>query len=277
MIALGGGTFKPAQVRLRLPGTRDGTARGPLRTFGARFGTTLPGGLVMGCGYALAIGLERSLYDGVPLTRGTVIEGTLIDMLILGLTFGLAGGLLFGLLATLETPLDDTTAATPNTLLSTNRAVVTRQILILVPALALAIDLGGLLITDAFQGILGQLNWTLSSGLYAGAVAGFGGALGYGLCFTAWGRWILLSRLWLPLTGKLPWDLAAFLDDAYQRGVLRQTGAVYQFRHIRLQHHLGHTFRRQSPDYAPARFPTPRTEAADPATHEAPQAPPPPG
>ena len=28
-----------------------------------------------------------------------------------------------------------------------------------------------------------------------------------------------------------------FLADAHQRGVLRQAGAVYQFRHIALQHH----------------------------------------
>jgi hypothetical protein len=29
-----------------------------------------------------------------------------------------------------------------------------------------------------------------------------------------------------------------FLDDAYRRGVLRQGGAAYQFRHARLQDHL---------------------------------------
>ncbi|MEZ0094419.1 hypothetical protein [Streptacidiphilus sp. EB129] len=69
------------------------------------------------------------------------------------------------------------------------------------------------------------------------------------------------TRLWLPLTGKLPWDTVAFLDDAYQRGVLRQTGAVYQFRHLRLQHHLAHAYRRQQPAYAPARF---TTAPADP-------------
>jgi hypothetical protein len=29
-----------------------------------------------------------------------------------------------------------------------------------------------------------------------------------------------------------------FLADAYDRGVLRQAGAVYQFRHAQLQEHL---------------------------------------
>jgi hypothetical protein len=42
----------------------------------------------------------------------------------------------------------------------------------------------------------------------------------------------------LPLHGRLPWALTAFLDDASRRGVLRQVGAVYQFRHARLQAHL---------------------------------------
>jgi hypothetical protein len=55
---------------------------------------------------------------------------------------------------------------------------------------------------------------------------------------SAWIYWLVLVRGWLPLTGRLPWRVQAFLTDAYQRGVLRQTGAVYQFRHARLQDHL---------------------------------------
>ncbi|MGW6309845.1 helix-turn-helix domain-containing protein [Streptomyces niveus] len=70
-----------------------------------------------------------------------------------------------------------------------------------------------------------------------------GGAMAYVLAFTAWGQWLALSRIWLPMTRRLPWDTVAFLEDAYQRGVLRQAGAVYQFRHIRLQRHLAQTYR----------------------------------
>jgi hypothetical protein len=55
---------------------------------------------------------------------------------------------------------------------------------------------------------------------------------------SAWGQWLVLVRFWLPLTGRLPWRLAAFLTDAHRRGVLRQNGATYQFRHLRLQEHL---------------------------------------
>ena len=46
------------------------------------------------------------------------------------------------------------------------------------------------------------------------------------------------GRAYLALRGKLPWKLLEFLEDAHRRGVLRQAGAVYQFRHIELQRQL---------------------------------------
>jgi len=55
---------------------------------------------------------------------------------------------------------------------------------------------------------------------------------------SAWGRWLVLVRLWFPLTGRLPWRVLTFLDDAHDRGVLRRAGAVYQFRHLRLRDQL---------------------------------------
>lgn len=252
--AVGGGVFEPTRVRLRLIGTRRGIGRKPVHTFTARFGGVLLGGFVMGVGCACALALERGLYYGLPLTNGGVIEGTLINMLACGLIFGSSAGLVFGLLAAFEAPLDVASAATPVGLLSSNRATLGRQVLALVPMLTLAIALGGRLIADLLQGFLGPMNWRLSDGIFVGAIGGLGGTFSYALSFTAWGQWAVLSRLWLPLTGKLPWDTVAFLDDAYHRGVLRQTGAVYQFRHVRLQHHLGHSFRRRQLNYAPARF-----------------------
>jgi hypothetical protein len=47
-----------------------------------------------------------------------------------------------------------------------------------------------------------------------------------------------IARIWLALRNRLPWRLMGFLADAHKRGVLRQAGAVYQFRHIELQHRL---------------------------------------
>ncbi|MFD8497319.1 hypothetical protein [Amycolatopsis sp. NPDC059657] len=56
------------------------------------------------------------------------------------------------------------------------------------------------------------------------------------------GRWLIVARLWLPFTGRLPWRLRTFLEDACDCGVLRRSGPVWEFRHERLQRHLsGHS------------------------------------
>jgi len=62
-------------------------------------------------------------------------------------------------------------------------------------------------------------------------------ATAWTLTFAQWGGW-LLARAWLALTFRLPWRLGAFLRDAHHRGVLRNEGGVYQFRHARLQDRL---------------------------------------
>ncbi|MGW5742026.1 SEFIR domain-containing protein [Amycolatopsis sp. NPDC003861] len=77
------------------------------------------------------------------------------------------------------------------------------------------------------------------------AVLGLGYAVRIALGYAA--AWTLLSayarfttaRLVLAARGELPWRLFGFLDDARDRGVLRQYGAVHQFRHRHLQRHLG--------------------------------------
>ncbi|WDV56115.1 hypothetical protein PV963_40150 [Streptomyces coeruleorubidus] len=68
---------------------------------------------------------------------------------------------------------------------------------------------------------------------------------------TATGRFLLI-RLYLVLRWRLPWNVMAFLDDAHRRrGVLRQVGSVYQFRHIDIQRRLA------APDTTPPDSPTP--------------------
>jgi len=59
----------------------------------------------------------------------------------------------------------------------------------------------------------------------------------HGITNTAWGRQAV-ARVVLAATGRLPWRTMAFLEDAHARGVLSQTGGVFQFRHARLQEHL---------------------------------------
>ncbi|GAB2958428.1 hypothetical protein GCM10027280_53970 [Micromonospora polyrhachis] len=51
----------------------------------------------------------------------------------------------------------------------------------------------------------------------------------------------VVARGWLTVRRRLPWRLMPFLHDAHRRGVLRQVGAQYQFRHARLQQYLAGT------------------------------------
>ncbi|MFE9009050.1 helix-turn-helix domain-containing protein [Streptomyces sp. NPDC007875] len=227
----------PSQVRLRLSAANRRFGRRPLREALARVGAGLLGGSVLGIGYAWTNVLERVLAGSLPHTE--VIRIATGNMLFFGLVFGLTAGLAFGLLAAFEAPMDIAAAATPIRLLSVSRATATQQLLVLVPALTLGCVLGGHVVVRLLQPVLPwTVIWPSDSALFLGAVGGLGGSTSYVLAFTAWGQWLTVARVWLPLTRKLPWDTVAFLEDAYRRGVLRQTGAVYQFRHIRLQRHL---------------------------------------
>jgi hypothetical protein len=75
----------------------------------------------------------------------------------------------------------------------------------------------------------------LAVGLTNFLVAG----IGFGFVQAAWGQYTLILW-WLAARHKLPLQLMAFLHDAsVNRGVLRQFGAVYQFRHVELQRRIG--------------------------------------
>ncbi|MEU4690604.1 hypothetical protein [Actinoplanes sp. NPDC023714] len=53
----------------------------------------------------------------------------------------------------------------------------------------------------------------------------------------AWPRFVI-ARSVLAARGQLPWRLIGFLTDAREKGLLRQSSGVYQFRHIRFQERL---------------------------------------
>jgi hypothetical protein len=80
--------------------------------------------------------------------------------------------------------------------------------------------------------------WVIATtaAVVVGVVLGVG--FGISSSFTAAWSSYAIARVWLALRHRLPWSLMSFLTDAHQRGVLRQAGAVYQFRHIELQHRL---------------------------------------
>jgi hypothetical protein len=77
--------------------------------------------------------------------------------------------------------------------------------------------------------------WIL--GIIVGSIVGFAASSPQ----AAWYPYIS-ARIWLARRHQLPWALMRFLEDSHERGVLRQAGAVYQFRHIELQHRLAERY-----------------------------------
>ncbi|WP_156753539.1 helix-turn-helix domain-containing protein [Actinokineospora pegani] len=215
-IRLGGGAFEPARVQLR--------ARGGGRQLRARFGRRLLVGVIGGAGLGVVLGLAAAAGlepMGLP---GFGFAGGFAT----GAGLGALAGLGWGLMAGLEASVDIRSAVGPADLLRASRTIVLVEFL----GLGLVLGLARLLIITLALGRLELVSLPLD--LVLGPVIG----LVVGLSISAWGQWVVFARVWLPLTGRLPWSVAAFLDDACRRGVLRQVGAVHQFRHVRLQTHL---------------------------------------
>ncbi|MFF7021963.1 NACHT domain-containing protein [Streptomyces klenkii] len=132
-----------------------------------------------------------------------------------GLAAGLGGVLAFGLVS--ERP-DQATNTAPVMLLSSDRRTFIAFVLAVGSTFGLAAG--------------------LAAGLDFGLAVGLGLGLGSGLTNSTW-AYFVMARTYLTVRRKVPRDLMAFLQDAHMyRGVLRQVGAVYQFRHIDLQRHL---------------------------------------
>jgi hypothetical protein len=143
-----------------------------------------------------------------------------------GAVFGYLGALVGGLGGGLEAKPSDLARVTSFTaVLARDRKVA--LLYLLVSGIALGL-LGGFLF-----GLVRELTLGVVGGLAAGLVLGFG----LSAARTAWPSYVL-ARGELALRHLLPWSLMDFLADARRRGVLRQAGAVYQFRHIELQHRL---------------------------------------
>lgn len=225
-------SIAPSSVRMRFRGRtgRTGTRSVPRFLIGSLCG------FAFGGGYGLVIGVSKGIAGGGGFSGG--LRFGLGDGLIYGLVFALGAGLAFTFLGWLETPLDIRSAVSPSRLLDTNRTTVTAQFLVWVPSFGLVVGIAASMVILFLRDLLGPIAWNAGAAVKLGVLSGLGGAIGYALVLTAWGQWVVFSRIWLPLTGRLPWAVFAFLDDAYQRGVLRQAGAVYQFRHARLQNHL---------------------------------------
>ncbi|WP_344679624.1 NACHT domain-containing protein [Saccharopolyspora taberi] len=178
-------------------------------------------GVGLGLGYGLAFGLALAL--GGEIGIGIAIA------LTFGITIGIAIGIANGLAGVVVSAFGDAYdlhATDPWTLLNRDRTItLARTAAAAVLTMALVVGIATGIGLETARGLL----FGLGFGLVIAPVR---------LAFSAWGSWLLFTRLWLPLTCRLPWRLKRFLVDAYDRGVLRRAGSAYQFRHARLRDHL---------------------------------------
>ena len=201
-----------------------GSARAPAR--GVRISISgLAAGFVAGL-VLFAAGFVGGL---VLFAAGLGLGGWLRAGLLSGLAFGSVTVYAFGLQAGLMgVPRDLTGVTNPRAVLARDRRV------------ALLFMLGPGLGAGLAFGLWGGFASGLALGLIRGLGAGLGFGLGAGVVITSRTAWpsYVLTRGWLAFHHHLPWSLMSFLADAHRRGVLRQAGAVYQFRHIDLQRRL---------------------------------------
>lgn len=177
----------------------------------------------MFCGAAAGAVVGATTWTTSGMTIGLVIG--LVSMLV----GGYAGSVFFESAA-----VDTTRAASPLTVLARDRATFRSSFL----GLGLTMGLG--------TGLATGFGPSPVDGLPNGAIVGIGvgianlvaAGISFAFIQTAWGSFTL-SRVLLALRGQLPWRLMTFLADAHtNHGVLRQVGAVYQFRHAEIQRRL---------------------------------------
>jgi hypothetical protein len=178
-----------------------------------------PRKIVAGLVTGLAVGLAIELVAVATIDKVGLVSG-LISGLVLGLVFGLLSGLVVGL----GGPATRSELLDPMHTLHRDKAVL----LVFGLVFGAAFGLVSALLSGRVAGPGRVLPFGLVFGLGLGLVLGFG---------VAWITFIF-TRCWCGIRGELPFRTMRFLDDAHQRGVLRQVGAEYQFRHIRLQDHL---------------------------------------
>jgi hypothetical protein len=186
-----------------------------------------------------ARGLRWSVgYFGVGAGCGSVlgvivgIQAGWILAVIVGAAAAVGCGLIVGMAETVEADLPR--AADATIVYMRDRATFLRASIGFGVALGLTTSLVATLtpIPDSIH--VDRYTYLLVLGLANLCIVG----LVFGFVQASWGSFIIV-RWWLAASGQLPWRLMRFLRDAHEnRGVLRQAGPAYQFKHAELQHRL---------------------------------------
>jgi hypothetical protein len=162
-------------------------------------------GITAGLTASIALGLSSGLSQG---NGHPVVSG-----LACGVVFAGSAWLFVGLFQ----PAQDKLVANPRVLLQRDR--VGCQVVALTAGVAFAVVYG------------------VALGPVFGAVAFVALTISVAVTVSMWGAFNV-SRFWLAGTGMLPIQVMTFLNEAYCRGVLRQVGGSYQFRHTGLKEAL---------------------------------------
>ncbi len=200
----------------------------------------------LGLGLAVGIGLGFFLAVIFGLAGG-IVGGLLVGLIVghllgvagsasSGFIGGLAGGVAFACTQGLLLLFSGTVTSGIVLAIDIPRAVSPKSVLAQDRASVIASGLA----TGICSGVVSGVGVSLAASLWIGFEVGFSVALTVWLLdwfVSTWGRFSL-TRLWLAARGKLPIRLMAFLEDAHARGVLRQAGAVWEFRHANLQRRL---------------------------------------
>jgi hypothetical protein len=146
----------------------------------------------------------------------------LLGITWLGVVTGVLLGVVTGVSSGLARPSDNSLIAGPTATVRADR---------------LAALIWTTLMVLAFLGVFGAFDVLGIADAWTGGIL-FGAAFGAtAMMATAWAQFSA-SRCWLALGGQVPWRVLGFLMVCHRKGLLRQSGSVYEFRHALLREYL---------------------------------------
>jgi hypothetical protein len=213
-------------------GTVEGAAIGILAGVAARLGTlsdappmrvVLRRPTTASLASAVVFGVVLGVVCGVAVAVGGGVGGGVA----VGIAVGIAGGVAVGIAANVATDQDATKVVSAAASLRDDlRSSIVFGVVFGAAASVAAGVLGGVA-----GGIAGGIAFGVAGGIVFGVCAtvfmGGGGAVAFEVACP-----------WLAWKGNLPLAAVEFMIDAHRRGVLRQVGPYYQFRHRDLQRRL---------------------------------------
>jgi hypothetical protein len=216
-----------------------------------------PAGIINGLGIALVVGIILQFFGrDTPAARrrwskpagiagGAAIGGTagLIAGFAEGPAVGLVLGVILGCVSAWPVGLmgiktDQAQISSPRAALARDaRSFWTTSLAAGIAAGAFGFAGGGIASIFEVKARL-TLPLLISDGIGIGIASGLVVGLAFG-AYHAASPAFLISRVWLSAHRELPWRYMEFVVDAHEkRGVLRQNGAIYEFRHAELRDYL---------------------------------------